>query len=303
MLPLLSFSAVTGAGINKWVTTAATTLASTFHGATKMNGNLKTWDVSKVTTMANTFTGAAAFTGRGLTLWITSAVTTLADTFYGATAMNGDLGSWDTAKVTTLANTFNAAEAFDGRGINKWSVAKVTTMAGTFTGITSEFLPCNKNVIHTQWTKTANPGGAAYTSAYGTTFNGVTCIAGSIRFQDIASTGAFTPAMGVALKAVLAAASPASVTALDISLVVDIFVLREARSGETPGVGVSYLISPGSSQSTANAVKTAVQNLVVTNLVASTIFSPFVSALNAAQIGGSSFNAGTVKGWRMKNLV
>jgi len=260
------------------VTTAATTLASTFHGATKMNGNLKKWDVSKVTTMANTFTGAAAFTGRGLTLWITSA-------------------------VTTLANTFNAAQAFDGRGINKWSVAKVTTMAGTFTGITSEFLPCNKNVIHKQWTAAANPGGAAYTSAYGTTFNGVTCIAGSIRFQDIASTGAFTPAMGLALRTVLAAASPTSVTALHISLVVDLFVLREARSGETPGVGVSYLISPGSSQSTANAIKTAVQNLVVSNLVAPTIFSPFVSGLNAAQIGGSSFNAGTVKGWRMKNLV
>ena len=294
--------AVTGAGINKWVTTAATTLASTFHGATKMDGNLKKWDVSKVTTMANTFTGTAAFTGRGLTLWITSAVTTLANTFYGATAMNGNMGSWDTAKVTTLANTFNAAEAFDGRGINKWSVAKVTTMAATFTGITSAFLPCNKNVIHTQWTATANPGGAAYTSAYGTTFNGVTCIAGSIRFQDISSTGAFTSAMQNALKEVLAA-EHATVSAGDITLVVDLFVLREARSGETPGVGVSYLISPGSSQSNADAIKLAIQALIVTNLQASTIFSPFVSALNTAQVGGSSFNAGTVKGWRMKNLV
>ena len=71
-------------------------------------------------------------------------------------------------------------------------------MAATFTGITSAFLPCNKNVIHKQWTATANPGGAAFTSAYGTTFNGVTCTAGSIRFQDISSIGAFTAPMQAA---------------------------------------------------------------------------------------------------------
>ena len=290
-----------GAGINKWVTTAATTLASTFHGATKMDGDLTKWDVSKVTTMANTFTSAAAFKGIGLTLWITAAVTTLADTFYGASAFNGDMSYWDTAKVTTLANTFNAAQAFDGRGINKWSVAKVTTMAATFTGITSAFLPCNKNVIHKQWTATANPGGAAFTSAYATTFNGVTCIAGSIRFQDISSVGAFTATMQAALKVVLAAChSPVNVG--DISLVVDLFIVREARSGETPGVGVGYLISPGLSQSNANLIKAGIQTLIITNLQASTIFSPFLGDLNTAQADGTSFNAGTIKGWKMRNL-
>ena len=103
-----------GAGINKWVTTAATTLESTFFGASTMNGDLTKWDVSKVTTMATTFFQAAQFTGAGINTWITTNLATLAGTFKGASKMNADVGGWAVTKVTTLDNTFRGAAEFTG---------------------------------------------------------------------------------------------------------------------------------------------------------------------------------------------
>ena len=107
-------SRLIGVGINKWVTTAATTLESTFSGASTMNGDLTKWDVSKVTTMATTFFQAAQFTGAGINTWITTNLATLAGTFKGASKMNADVGGWAVTKVTTLHNTFKDATKFTG---------------------------------------------------------------------------------------------------------------------------------------------------------------------------------------------
>ena len=112
--PLILFTS-TGTGINKWVTTAAVSLESTFSGATKMNNDLTKWDVSKVTTMANTFFGAVKFEGAGIDKWITTNLATLAGTFKGASKITTiNLGGWAVTKVTTLDSTFKDATKFTG---------------------------------------------------------------------------------------------------------------------------------------------------------------------------------------------
>ena len=111
--PLILFTS-TGTGINKWVTTAAVSLESTFSGATEMNNDLTKWDVRKVATMANTFFEAVTFTGAGINTWITTNLATLAGTFKGASKMNADVGGWAVTKVTTLHNTFKDATKFTG---------------------------------------------------------------------------------------------------------------------------------------------------------------------------------------------
>jgi hypothetical protein len=109
-----------GKGLDKWNTTAATTLKATFAGARSMNVDVGKWNVAKVVSLSNTFQDAAKFTGEGLDSWITSAVTTLKSTFNGASSMNADLDTWDVKKVKNLVQTFNNTAMFTGKGRDSW---------------------------------------------------------------------------------------------------------------------------------------------------------------------------------------
>ena len=121
-----------GGGLEKWITTSATSLEYLFSGAIDMNVDVSGWDVTKVTTMAGTFASAKKFSGTGLSLWKTLSLTSLASTFSSAEAMNGDLSGWAVEKVTTLDSTFRSASTFLGTGLAGWDTASVATLYYTF---------------------------------------------------------------------------------------------------------------------------------------------------------------------------
>jgi hypothetical protein len=70
------------------------------------------WNTSAVTTLADAFQGASAF-NHPLDAWQTSRVTSLWGTFYDAASFNQPLESWDTTQVSTLRMAFRDASAFN----------------------------------------------------------------------------------------------------------------------------------------------------------------------------------------------
>ena len=139
-----------GTAISKWDTISATSLHSTFYGASEMNADLSGWKVGNVVTLYSTFRLASKFTGTGLSAWDTASATSLKSTFNSASEMNADLSGWKVAKVDTLQFTFNGASKFTGTGVDTWDVAKVTTMSSTFFSATS-LTTCNKRKIADAW--------------------------------------------------------------------------------------------------------------------------------------------------------
>ena len=146
--------AVTFVGdISKWNTASATSLLSTFGGASEMNADLTGWKVGKVVTLRYTFIGASKFAGTGLNLWDTASATSLYFTFSGASEMNADLTGWKVGKVVTLEKTFRKASKFVGTGVSFWDVAKVADMTGTF--FATSLTTCNKRKIADAWKSSA----------------------------------------------------------------------------------------------------------------------------------------------------
>jgi hypothetical protein len=92
-----------GTAISKWNTASATTLRSTFFGASEMNADLIGWKVAKVTSLANTFRNASKFVGTAISQWNTASFTSLEGTFWGSKMMNADLTGWRVEKVTSNA--------------------------------------------------------------------------------------------------------------------------------------------------------------------------------------------------------
>ena len=127
-------SAFTGDGLEKWITTSVTSLASTFYisgwSGSSMEANLGNWDVSKVTDLTGTFWGSSRFTGKGIDRWDTSSVTTLSGTFSSATAMNADLSRWNVAKVTTMTNAFDSTTSLSS--CNKRLIADAWKSSSVF---------------------------------------------------------------------------------------------------------------------------------------------------------------------------
>jgi hypothetical protein len=121
-----------GTGISKWNTASATSLLSTFRGASEMNSDLGGWTVSKVTTLYRTFTSAYKFTGTGLSKWNTTSVTSMTNTFNLAREMNSDLSGWSVGKVTEMFYTFYGASKFVGTGLNLWDTASTVSMRYAF---------------------------------------------------------------------------------------------------------------------------------------------------------------------------
>ena len=152
-----------GIAISKWDTASATSLRSTFWGASVMNADLFGWKVAKVVTLQGTFSFASKFTGTGLSAWDTASATSLYLTFSRASVMNADLSGWKVAKVVTLQGTFSFASKFTGTGLSAWDVAKVTTMSSTFYSTTS-LTTCNKRLIADTWK--SNSAFATYDTAW-----------------------------------------------------------------------------------------------------------------------------------------
>ena len=122
----------TGTGLETWITTSLTNMASTFSGATNMNANMAKWGMSKVNTLRGTFKGALKFVGGGMSNWITTALTSLDGTFEGASAMNADVTKWQVDKVTSLSYTFHNTYAFNGIGVNTWKTGLVNDLSYAF---------------------------------------------------------------------------------------------------------------------------------------------------------------------------
>ena len=135
--------------ISKWITSAVTSLESTFSGASSMDADLGTWTTTKVTNMDRTFKAATSFVGTGLDKWSTGLVTTLSHTFFHAGEMNANVGNWITASVVDMKNTFMNAAKFEGNGLNKWNANSVTNMAAAFDG--TALTSCNKRKVVNAW--------------------------------------------------------------------------------------------------------------------------------------------------------
>jgi surface protein len=113
----------------------------------RFNPDLSTWDTSAVTTIASMFSGASAFNNgdpgnsgaKPLNSWDTSKVTAMNDMFNLATAFNQDVSGWDTSRVTSMKNMFALALLFN-QNIGTWNTAAVESMeqmflaAGAFNG-------------------------------------------------------------------------------------------------------------------------------------------------------------------------
>jgi hypothetical protein len=123
-----------GTAISKWDTSSATSLASTFYGASVMNADLTGWKVGNVVTLDGTFFGASKFTGTGLSAWDIASATSLGYTFYHAKEMNADLTGWKVGNVVTLYSTFNTASKFTGTGVEMWDTTSATSLGNTFYG-------------------------------------------------------------------------------------------------------------------------------------------------------------------------
>ena len=77
-----------GTAISKWNTASATSLDSTFYGASEMNADLTGWKVGKVVTLQSTFYGAVRFTGTGVDTWnIAKARLSMSNTFQNAVSL------------------------------------------------------------------------------------------------------------------------------------------------------------------------------------------------------------------------
>ena len=158
-----------GTAISKWNTASATTLVSTFYGASEMNADLTGWKVGKVGALDSTFNGASKFIGTGLASWDVASATSLVNTFYQASEMNADLTGWTVSKTVTLERTFSGASKFTGTGLSSWSIAKVTTMTNTFSSTTS-LTTCNKRKIADAW-----KGNSQFNTKYNVAWAGDTC--------------------------------------------------------------------------------------------------------------------------------
>ena len=110
--------------INNWVTTALTSLSSTFQNASSFNQPIGSWNVSKVSTMASTFSGASAY-NQNIGGWNVAAVTNMNSMFSGAAAFNNGasatIGNWNVAKVAGMNSMFNGASVF-AQNLANWNV-------------------------------------------------------------------------------------------------------------------------------------------------------------------------------------
>jgi hypothetical protein len=106
-----------GTAISKWDTASATSLRSTFQGASEMNADLSGWKVGKVASLLNTFTSAYKFTGTGVDTWDVAKVTTMSGTFGSTTSLSTCnkrkiADAWKSSSVFT-ATTYDTDWAAD----------------------------------------------------------------------------------------------------------------------------------------------------------------------------------------------
>jgi surface protein len=146
----LQVSASFNPDLSTWDTSAVTTMASLFMGASVFNngdpGNnaakpLNSWDTSKVTTMLDMFNLATAF-NQDVSGWDTGRVTNMKNMFALCVVFNQNIGTWSTARVESMEQMFLAANAFDGN-IGTWNTAKVKSMSSMFSGAGSFDQPLN----------------------------------------------------------------------------------------------------------------------------------------------------------------
>ena len=142
----------------KWTTTAVTSVAGMFNGASKFNQDISTFVLTKVTG-------------------------TLEFMFYRAYAFNQDINGWDVSKVTAMNQMFYQASSFN-QDISAWNVTNVKRMESMMFGA-SNF---NNGELGYTSISGANitPGSSYYTSSTSVlTCPSATCSASGLTTSDV----------------------------------------------------------------------------------------------------------------------
>lgn len=118
------------ADLTSWDTSGATSMVSTFSGATQFNGDISTWIVSNVRDTSFMFNFTRNFDG-DLSKWDVSKVENMERMFYQAVRFRGDLSKWSTGKVKNLCGMFDGLTEFNS-DLSKWDVSSAVDMDGMF---------------------------------------------------------------------------------------------------------------------------------------------------------------------------
>lgn len=118
--------------IDTWDTSAVTTMADMFNGASGFDSDIAGWDTGRVTDMSRMFDNAVAF-DQPLGTWDTGAVTAMDGMFGGAVGFDQPIGAWNTAHVTDMSDLFAGAGAFN-QPLAGWNTGSVTSTRDMFNG-------------------------------------------------------------------------------------------------------------------------------------------------------------------------
>lgn len=124
-----SCSSFNNNSISNWITTSASTFASTFNDASLFNQDLS-WTLTDVTSITGMFEGATAFNGN-ISNWDTQNVTTMETVFRNAQSFNGDISGWNIGNVQSASNMFDGATSFN-QSIATWNTVSMTSVAFMF---------------------------------------------------------------------------------------------------------------------------------------------------------------------------
>ena len=118
----------------KWTTTAVTSVAGMFNGASKFNQDISTFVLTKVTgTLEFMFYRAYAF-NQDINGWDVSKVTAMNQMFYQASSFNQDISAWNVTNVKRMESMMFGASNFNNGGgvgdstrpMTGWNVGSVT---------------------------------------------------------------------------------------------------------------------------------------------------------------------------------
>ena len=110
--------------------TGVTDMGSMFQSATDFNQEINHWDTSNIEDMGSMFNNARAF-NQNISSWNTAKVTDMSFMFSQAGVFNQDIGNWNTAMVIDMNNMFYTATSFN-KNIGDWNTAKVDNMQEMF---------------------------------------------------------------------------------------------------------------------------------------------------------------------------
>lgn len=122
--------------ISKWVLSSTSSTREMFWGASSFDGDVSNWDLSSAVDSGFMFEDASSFKGDGVTNWDLSSVTDTSGMFEGATSFNGNVAQWNLSSVTDTSAMFYGAISFNSN-VESWDLSSTTTTKGMFLGATS----------------------------------------------------------------------------------------------------------------------------------------------------------------------